>query len=144
MGVNYTAGNGSCLEGELIESGDVCTASCLPGYTATSNLSCAGAVLTPATFECLPDPCPAPVFPNSNGTSCLEGPFVPSGGVAIGSSRWGGELPEGPLVKGRLPRSKISTPRRLHLILRRPRPKIWPPDRRPCTGFELRSAVTDL
>ena len=53
----------ACAEGTVVQSGGVCTAACAAGYSpSVQNLTCSGQTLAPATFECLPDPCPVPAL----------------------------------------------------------------------------------
>ena len=60
--VQNRAGSGCMgIPGDSIASSKVCNAHCQGGYSpSAAKLSCSAGTLTPATFECSPDPCPMP------------------------------------------------------------------------------------
>jgi hypothetical protein len=65
-----------CAEEGIIESGSVCIPECLLGYSpSASEMTCFLGELSPSTFSCSPDPCPAPegVANAAEDGPCAEG-----------------------------------------------------------------------
>eukprot|EP00434_Breviolum_minutum_P007072 symbB.v1.2.006239.t2/scaffold370.1/size393101/5 len=75
------AADPACAEGFNIGSGDVCTASCQPGYEASpAKLQCMATALTPSTFSCRPQSCMAPDnIWNAATPACAEGQVISHG-----------------------------------------------------------------
>lgn len=83
--VQNRAGSGCMgIPGDSIASSKVCNAHCQGGYSpSAAKLSCSAGTLTPATFECSPDPCPMPKVGNQLGNGCkgMAGTIIASGGT---------------------------------------------------------------
>lgn len=80
--VEFHHKKGPCQDGSTITSGSPCVAQCLAGYTpSVSSLACNAGTLTPATFQCVPNPCTIPDVKNSAGSGCdgIKGDKVDSG-----------------------------------------------------------------
>jgi len=66
----------TCLEGNIIQPGEVCTPNCKPGYLPNvESLSCSAGSLSPARYQCIPQGCIAP-----NDKMCQEGQYIDHGG----------------------------------------------------------------
>merc|ERR1712107_455109 len=76
-GIDHSAVS-PCVEGNTTGHGEVCTASCHPGYEAfPSYLSCGLGVLTPQEFVCSAATCAAPSGVSDVGSPpCVEGNSV--------------------------------------------------------------------
>eukprot|EP00929_Paragymnodinium_shiwhaense_P022747 TRINITY_DN14443_c0_g1_i1.p1 TRINITY_DN14443_c0_g1~~TRINITY_DN14443_c0_g1_i1.p1 ORF type:complete len:1322 (-),score=183.34 TRINITY_DN14443_c0_g1_i1:179-4144(-) len=82
LGLPHANSSGSCSEGSTIESGGICTAQCMRGYSPfPTALNCLEGKLAPAAFECQAEPCTAPtgVAHASSGGACMEGMTIQSG-----------------------------------------------------------------
>lgn len=81
-GVEFHHKTGPCQDGSTITSGSTCVTQCLAGYTpSVASLVCKAATLTPATFQCVPNPCSIPDVKNTAGSGCegIKGDKVDSG-----------------------------------------------------------------
>eukprot|EP00930_Biecheleria_cincta_P026534 TRINITY_DN18697_c0_g1_i1.p1 TRINITY_DN18697_c0_g1~~TRINITY_DN18697_c0_g1_i1.p1 ORF type:complete len:316 (-),score=44.24 TRINITY_DN18697_c0_g1_i1:27-974(-) len=71
---------GSCKQGGHIASNSSCMAQCRYGYTPSKKvLKCKNGLLSPETFECVPNSCTPPVVPNQGIASCNQSGKIKSG-----------------------------------------------------------------
>ncbi|CAK8999957.1 unnamed protein product [Durusdinium trenchii] len=80
-GVEFGRTKGPCQEGWTLTSGHL-GKMCGAGYTPSiASLACNAGTLAPATFQCVPNPCPIPTVKNRLGNGCrgVAGSSVESG-----------------------------------------------------------------